>query len=257
MKINSLGTGAMNSGAHFFYMTEIVNKAENTPVVVRWAGTQVNALKKALEAEDAALKLTTKSLFTQEIRAANKQRNTFYSSLRKTVSGFAAVPDMQPAGATLEQMLKDYAYKTNGQIDHNNGMMLNLITDLRGKYAKEVARLGIGIIVDNMETANKQVISLMTQRTEEQKMHVNGALKTARAATDRAYRELVETVNAHVQLEGDANYLDFISFVNAEILHFQRDVLHQKGKPNNAGDPDDGDQNGGGGDDGEEEPPQG
>ena len=53
-------------------------------------------------------------------------------------------------------------------------------------------------------------------------------MKTARAATDEAYRDLVKMVNAYALVEGDAAYAGFIDYLNAEIVHYKREVLNQK-----------------------------
>lgn len=49
-----------------------------------------------------------------------------------------------------------------------------------------------------------------------------------RAASDEAYRKLVKMVNALALVFGEADYTDFIDYVNTEIVHFKREVLNQK-----------------------------
>ena len=55
-----------------------------------------------------------------------------------------------------------------------------------------------------------------------------GAMKAARTASDEAYRQLVKMVNALALVFGEADYADFIDYVNTEIVHFKREVLNQK-----------------------------
>lgn len=55
-----------------------------------------------------------------------------------------------------------------------------------------------------------------------------GALKASRKASDDAYRMLVKMVNALALVEGETDYVPFIDYVNAEIVHYKREVLGQK-----------------------------
>ena len=55
-----------------------------------------------------------------------------------------------------------------------------------------------------------------------------GALKTARTASDNAYRALVKMVNALALVFGEKDYTAFIDYVNTEITHYKREVLGQK-----------------------------
>ena len=53
-------------------------------------------------------------------------------------------------------------------------------------------------------------------------------MKTARSASDDAYRALVKMVNALALVFGETDYADFIDYVNTEITHYKREVLGQK-----------------------------
>ena len=53
-------------------------------------------------------------------------------------------------------------------------------------------------------------------------------MKTARTASDDAYRALVKMVNALALVFGEKDYTAFIDYVNTEITHYKREVLGQK-----------------------------
>ena len=60
------------------------------------------------------------------------------------------------------------------------------------------------------------------------KPDINCTLKTARTASDNAYRALVKMVNALALVFGEKDYTAFIDYVNTEITHFKREVMGQK-----------------------------
>ena len=79
--------------------------------------------------------------------------------------------------------------------------------------------------MEKLKAANEAVRELTAQRTDERSAKTAGALKTARAASDNAYKLLVMHVNAHALLEGEEAYSAFIDYANTEIEHFKKEVL--------------------------------
>ena len=108
--------------------------------------------------------------------------------------------------------------------------MVNFISDLEDKYATQVAKLGLTAFVTNLKEANERVRTLTLQRTNEKIGITVGALKTARTASDDAYRALVKMVNALALVFGEKDYTAFIDYVNTEVTHYKREVIGQKTK---------------------------
>lgn len=255
-EISTISLERMNNGAHFLFVSNILAHAEADDTVKAKAAPQIAALKAAITEEDTDLKLSQKSLFTDEIVKADTERDALYSGYKKAVSGFLNIPveAMAQAARVLNQHLKDYAINIHMQLDRETGMLLNLLTDLEGKYKAEVETLSLTPFVTSLKVANEKVRSLTLSRTEE-KMNVGvGALKAARKASDDAYRNLVKMVNALALVEGEAEYLAFIDYVNTEIVHYKREVLGQKSSAADTSGDKDGDDvpPTGGGDDGDD-----
>ena len=229
-EIYDINIQRMNNGAHFTFVSNILARAEADTAVKGKAADQVNNLKAAVSAEDEALKISQKSLLTDEIAKADNDRDALYAGYKKAVEAFLAMPiaDMAQAAKVLAQHIKDYKINTADQLDKETGLLVNFITDLENKYSAQVAKLGLTAFVTNMKEANERIRTLTLQRTNE-KMGVSvGALKTARTASDNAYRALVKMVNALALVYGEKDYTAFIDYVNTEITHYKREVLGQK-----------------------------
>ena len=220
----------MNSGAHFEYVSMMLASVQSQAAVKQKVADLVAALASAIEAEDAALKVSTKSFITDDIAQADQDRDTFYAGYKKAVEGFLHTPvaDMAQAAKVLKQHIKDYRINTRAQIDQNTGLLANFIADLEGKYAAQVSTLGLTLFVTHMKEANERVRTLVRQRNNERMGITVGALKAARTATDAAYHDLVDMVNALALVNGDADYATFIDYVNVEITRYKREVLNQK-----------------------------
>ena len=229
-EIYDINIQRMNNGAHFTFVSNILARAEADTTVKGKASELVSNFKAAVAAEDEALKISQKSLLTDEIAKADSDRDALYAGYKKAVEGFLAMPiaDMAQAAKILSQHIKDYKINTAGQLDKETGLLVNFISDLEDKYAAQVAKLGLTAFVTNLKEANERVRTLTLQRTNEKIGITVGALKTARTASDDAYRALVKMVNALALVFGEKDYTAFIDYVNTEITHYKREVLGQK-----------------------------
>ena len=229
-EINDISLPRMNNGAHFTYVSNILARAEADTTVKGKASEQLAAFKATVAAEDEALKISQKSLLTDDIAKADSDRDALYAGYKKAVVGFLAMPiaDMAQAAKVLAQHIKDYKINTADQLDKETGLLVNFITDLEGKYSAHVTTLGLTAFVTNMKEANERVRTLTLQRTNEKMGVTVGALKAARTATDNAYRALVKMVNALTLVFGEKDYTSFIDYVNTEVTHYKREVIGQK-----------------------------
>lgn len=229
-EIYDINIQRMNNGAHFTFVSNILARAEADTAVKEKASELVSNFKTAVSAEDEALKISQKSLLTDEIAKADSDRDALYAGYKKAVEGFLAMPiaDMAQAAKVLAQHIKDYKINTAGQLDKETGLLVNFISDLEDKYAAQVAKLGLTAFVTNLKEANERVRTLTLQRTNEKIGITVGALKAARTASDDAYRALVKMVNALALVYGEKDYTAFIDYANTEITHYKREVLNQK-----------------------------
>lgn len=231
-EIYDINIQRMNNGAHFTFVSNILARAEADTAVKGKASELVSNFKTAVNAEDEALKISQKSLLTDDIAKADIDRDALYAGYKKAVEAFLAMPiaDMAQAAKVLAQHIKDYKINTAGQLDKETGLLVNFITDLEDKYSAQVAKLGLTAFVTNLKEANERVRMLTLQRTNEKMGVTVGALKTARTASDDAYRALVKMVNALALVFGEKDYTAFIDYVNTEVTHYKREVIGQKAK---------------------------
>ena len=231
-EIYDINIQRMNNGAHFTFVSNILARAEADTAVKGKASELVSNFKVAVAAEDEALKISQKSLLTDDIAKADIDRDALYAGYKKAVEAFLAMPiaDMAQAAKVLAQHIKDYKINTAGQLDKETGLLVNFITDLEDKYSAQVAKLGLTAFVTNLKEANERVRMLTLQRTNEKMGVTVGALKAARTASDDAYRALVKMVNALALVYGVKDYTAIIDYANTEITHYKREVLKQKAK---------------------------
>ena len=228
--IKSIDAGHMNNGAHFTYMTNVLNRAETDEHIKVDAATQVADLKAALAMEDKYFKTSDKNLKTDIIAAADAERDKLSRNFLKTLKALMNMPDETIANSAkaLVQMFIDYELDPDAQLDKQTGILLNMVGDWEGKHAQDVTNTNTGKYVELIKAANERVHSLMVERSDEEKEVPVGALKSARKQTDIAYRALVKMVNALIMVNGETDYADFVKFLNYEIKRYKEEVLNQK-----------------------------
>ena len=189
-EIQTFYIGGMNNAAHFLFVSNMADRAEKDATVAEKCAAQVAALRAAVTAEDENLQLSAKSLITDKIADADRLRDQLYAGYKKAVGGYANFPveEMAEAAKVLTQHIKDYKIDTQAQLDKETGLLVNFLQDLEGKFKAQVDALSLGAFVEKLKAANEAVRELTAQRTDERSAKTAGALKTARAASDNAYK---------------------------------------------------------------------
>ena len=226
-EVETIALTRINNGAHYNFMEAVAGKAKANAKVYAKAQTQTDALTAAVKAENDVLVLSRKSALSDVIEKADKQRDGYFSGYREGVRSYVRFPSgsQKTAADKLWQHLMDYGITPKMQLDRETGLMTNLVEDLQGKYAAEVANLNLQPFVEGMKLANDNVRMALAVRDTEQSAEVLGALKEMRARTDEAYQSLIRRINAYAEIEGAADYAAFIDDVNQLIRRFKQEVL--------------------------------
>ena len=229
VEIAQIQLSHLNNGAHFQFMKNVSDRlATDTKIKENAVGqAAIKALADALVVEDKCLVLSQKSLLTDEIIKADKERDTLFAGYRTAVKGFLNMPvaDLAKHAQQLWQHLVDYAIDPKMQLERETGLITNLCTDLAGEYATQVQALGLKPYVDALKTANERVETLLVQRTADNSTKVIGALAAARRTSDDAIRNLIKVVNALAILGKPADYTAFIDFMNTLIKRYKEQAM--------------------------------
>ena len=220
------------NGSHYSLDQSTLKRAKSDPIIS--SKPQLAPLLAQYEAaflvEEEKFKLSQKSEFTDTLNDLDTARDNAYMGFKGIVEGYAKVPDaeIQKAAKAAGQLITDYRIDVRAQRDQESGLLSNFIADLEGKCAAHVQTLCLGKVVQVMKAANDEYIAIRESRTEERMHKEKKALETARAATDAAYRSFIAMVNALAMVEGDADYANFIDYMNTLINEYKTEVLNQK-----------------------------
>ena len=231
-EIKAISLERMNNGAHYLYMSTMLSRAESHAKLPVKAAEPLAALRTAVEEEDRCLAVSRKSLLTDDIRKADHERDVLFGAYRNAVRSYLSLPEgkLLQAARELDQHLTDYRIDPREQLDKETGLLVNFLADLETRYAGQVATLSLSPFVTGLKEVNERLRRLTKDRTYERMTLEPGALARARKASDAAYRLLVRWVNALALLDNEADYAEFIDYVNTEVVHYKREVLGQRAK---------------------------
>ncbi|MGP1481570.1 MAG: DUF6261 family protein [Hoylesella enoeca] len=232
-EIKNINLHNFGNAAHILFVRTAVGRAEACEALKTKATEELKALKKALEKEDELFVQSQKDLTTDDMKEADKRRDVLYRALKKAVEAAVDFPvkASSDAGIRLRQLLKDHEIDPKMQLDKETSLLMNLTADLKGKFADDVALLGLTPLVVELAQSNDLFYKLAEARIDNQALVVLGQMKVLRAASDEAYRVLVRKVNALAVIEGEAAYADFIDKMNAEIKHYKEQAMSRPSKP--------------------------
>ena len=243
MEIETLGLKSVSNGAHFVFIESICKRLDSETELLKneYFKKVADALKAAFNEENRYFALSKKSASTDEILAADADRDTLYSAYYRSVKSFLRVSsaDLHTVAKTLWQSLVDYGIKPSMQLERETGAIQNLLEDCEQKYSAEVAKLGLQTVLASLKTANAKVSELLYSRTTEQSKQVAGALRKARQQSDEAFKQVRKVANAMATLGSAEALKPFADFVNQLIKRYEDEVLPKKKKADDGKQPGD------------------
>ena len=242
-EITTIHLPAVSNGAHFVFVESICKRLDSETELLKneYFKKAADALKAAFNEENRYFALSKKSASTDEILAADADRDTLYSAYYRSVKSFLRVSsaDLHTAAKTLWQSLVDYGIKPSMQLERETGAIQNLLADCEQKYSAEVAKLGLQTVLASLKTANAKVSELLYSRTTEQSKQVAGALRKARQQSDEAFKQVRKVANAMATLGSAEPLKPFADFVNQLIKRYEDEVLPKKKKADDGKQPGD------------------
>ena len=196
--------------------------------------TAVSSFETAFNAFDTALKASSTNPATAIATNADMERDQSWRAANAYVKAMCSHPtaDIAAEAANIKAIFDKYGDPTSLAQTEESGVLHNLLQDLTMFDSAKRTALNLDVWITDLQTKEDAFLTAAAQRTEADAARQVGIVKETRTAADAAYRSLVDTVNALVLLNGDAEYATFIDHVNA-VIDRQKGILKAR-KTNNA-----------------------
>jgi hypothetical protein len=232
MKINQIGLSRLRNDTHFQFHTEFKDLAQKHNPQALKIKPQYDAYLPIYDKVDLALKKINKSAITEKIQNADKARDEIWGDLVETNT--AALrhfdPEVRESAKQLKIVFDTYGNIAKKPLNDQTSATYNIVQDLEGKYAPDVAKVGLGPWLAELKARNIAFSDLMRERFDESSLRVDIVLKKARLQLDEAYYAITELVNALVLVEGAGDYEGFIKKLNPIISKYLTALAMQAGR---------------------------
>ena len=204
MQIDQISIARAANAPHYEYLDTVRKRTEETRLENELWKKAVEEFREAFEKEDEAFKQYRASDHTSALQQADEERDRLYASLRDTIKAYAKFPIAETAAHAepLMKVIKNYKITTRENYMKESGLIDNMLQDLL-QYERQLNRLGLLIVANQLKAKNDEVRQLIAQRNEERMEQVLGELKAARAVSDVAYAAVVMFTNAYALLNPD------------------------------------------------------
>lgn len=233
MNIQTMNLSRLLNNQHLTFHREfealIVEKTAATLDVVN----AFAAYQQAIEAEDAAMMKIMKSKLTSDKTNADNDR------IKKMTGSFDVIrlaakhfnTEKNEPGKRLSVLLSTYLKIEQGDYDDRTGRIRNYIQDVRSeKYSADADAIGLTEWIDVLEEANERCADLADEfNTELRDKNSYGKVSDLRLETDKAYRSLVERINALALVNGEEEYADLITRWNTRIDAYRNAISRRLG----------------------------
>ncbi|MDR2810197.1 MAG: DUF6261 family protein [Tannerellaceae bacterium] len=158
-----------------------------------------------LEKVDKHLLILRKSVYTEELKEADKDRNKVFGSFCRVAKDSINLPAVakKEAAKRLSNLLQQYKqYAMNGGYAEESSAIFNLLQDLDGKYAADVTLLGFGEWVTSLRQAEEKFLSIHSQRIQETIDKPVEPLPDIRKQIDQIYNSIVNVLEGKLLLDG-------------------------------------------------------
>ena len=226
-QIDQISIARATNAAHYEYLTTVCKRTEEIRLENELWQRAVEEFREAFEKEDKAFKQYRASDHTSALQKADEERDKLYASLRDTVKAYAKFPIAETAqhAEPLLKVIKNYKITTRENYMKESGLIDNMLQDLL-QYERQLNRLGLLIVANQLKAKNDEVRQLIAQRNEERMEQVLGELKAARAVSDVAYAAVVMFTNAYALLNPDRREAaDLVKRMQEDLEYFRRHAM--------------------------------
>jgi hypothetical protein len=214
----------------FFYgVLDLINRIGAAALKIQ---KEFEVFRACFDNEDEALKKISKSAATAKINDADAARDITFRGMvdTNTIALNHYDPEVAEAAQSLKIPFDTYGNLAKLPLKEETSGIINLLQELKGKYAAAVQKAGLTGWVAKLEADNNTFFTLFTERNDENAARTHLKMKECRLETERAYDAVVERINALIVIEGEAYYAEFVSKLNSLIDKFNNDVAVRIGR---------------------------
>ena len=235
IKFITIRLDRMRNAEYFQFITEFKNMfttfSPATMKIVKFFAL----FMKLFEQLDLCLVILQKSGYTELMHEADQKRDSIFSGLYGLVKTCLKHfnEEVRAAAKRLEILFKANGNLAQKPDDEETAGIYNLIQDLEGKYAADIALIGATEWVAELKASNKAYETLVNNRDLESAEKPEAKVKEIRVEMDNAYRDMTTSIEMFAKLAETPveieRYKTFITQWNVIVERYKNRLSQRKG----------------------------
>jgi hypothetical protein len=194
---------------------------------------QYDEYKSKLGVEFSVLDAIFKSEHTAALEEQDHKRDRLFrgfgDAVKSSLNHFA--PAKQDAARKVQAILEHYGNIAAKPLDQETAALDDLLRELATpNHAALLATLNLEDWPVELNTENQAFKTLMQERYAETAQRPTTRMKSARAAVDKTFREMIDRIEALVMVNGAASYEAFIRELNAVLERYKNMLAQRQGR---------------------------
>jgi hypothetical protein len=181
---------------------------------------------------DQALEVIRKSATTEQLVEADNDRDIdfrgFVDAVKSALSHFD--PAKSEAARRLQIVLDQYGNVARKSYDAETASIYNLVQEMNGAHAADIALLGLGDWITRLDADNKAFEVLKNTRYSEEEGKPAFRVRELRKKIDSNYRDMLDRIDASILLNGETQYAAFVNAHNIRVDHYNNIIAQRKGR---------------------------
>ncbi len=232
MKTSKINLSALHNEEHFQFHTEfndLVMRFNPATIGIEDAFKQYQPL---LKMETEALLVIRKSATTQQLSDADDERDIvfrgFADAVKSAVNHFDA--SKREAAKRINLLFDKYGNVARKPYNEETAEISKLIQETQSAYAADIAHLGLGDWIKELNERNQAFDTLIKNRFSEDAARTDLKMKYVRDEIDAQYRIIADRIDALILINGITAYDAFVQELNARVTKYSNSIAQRKGR---------------------------
>lgn len=226
MLVKSINLGKARFMDFYQVMSLVISFLSKEDLVALNLAQEAGAFKTVFDILEKALKQAQKTGITDDIIAADDERDSIYIGFTGSLRNMTRFPDAEIAQSAAKLLLITDKYGNDVARlpqSEETGVLKNIVAELRSSENAALLQKAMQTMwVDKLELSNNKFDNLYVNRNEKESEFISGLTRTERANTQSAFEKLVRAIEANAYLKGEAAYKALADKINTEIANVQQ-----------------------------------
>lgn len=203
-----------------------------TPVSLN-VETQFGIYETQIEKEAEAIEPLRKSIITDELADADAIRDNTFRGITDAVLSATRhfTAGIRTAAIKIDtEVMKHYGNIAKRTYEEETTLITKFITDLQSKYDADCSLIGINPWLVELKKNNDYFNTLYFNRIDDESAKTQLRMKQSKMEVDVAFKVIIKRIEALIEINGEANYKDFVLKINELIDKYNIIQAQRKGR---------------------------